>query len=108
MLRGEKNTTPSSMKPKENTIDKIDKIYASLCQFPSSSFDLKIAESLQQRCHTMNIHKAKVVYFKRIKLILTQALELAKKEHRHPELNLQNDFNQIARELRALLEARNG
>ena len=96
------------MKPKENTIDKIDRIFEDLSRFPTSSFDLALAKALQQRCHTMNIHKAKVVYFKRIKLTLTHALELVKKEHQHPELDLRKDFNQVEREIRALLDAGNG
>ena len=96
------------MKPKENTIDKIDRIFEDLSRFPTPSFDLALAKALQQRCHTMNIHKAKVVYFKRIKLMMTQALELAEKEHKHPELDLRKDFNQVEREIRALLDARNG
>ncbi len=96
------------MKPKENTIDKIDRIFEHLSRFPTPSFDLALAKALQQRCHTMNIHKAKVVYFKRIKLTLTHALELAVKEDTHPELDLRKDFNQVEREIRALLDARNG
>ena len=96
------------MKPKENTIDKIDKIYEALCRYSSPTLDLTLAQSLQQRCHTMNIHKAKVIYFKRIKLMLTQALELTEKEHTYPELDLRNDINQVERELRALLDASNG
>ncbi|MEA3548911.1 MAG: hypothetical protein U9R66_14785 [Thermodesulfobacteriota bacterium] len=96
------------MKPKENTIDKIDRIFEDISRFPTSSFNLTLAQDIQQRCHTMNIHKAKVVYFKRIKLMLTQALELIEKKHKHPELNLQKDFNQVEREIRALLDARNG
>ena len=96
------------MKPKENTIDKIDRIFEDLSRYPTPSFDLTLAKALQQRCHTMNIHKAKVVYFKRIKLMTTQALELAEKEHKHPELDLRKDFSQVEREIRALLDARNG
>ncbi len=96
------------MKPKENTIDKIDLIFTNLAKLPTKSFDLSLAKDIQQRCHTMNIHKAKVVYFKRIKLMLTQALELAQKELKCPELDLHKDFNQVEREIRALLDARNG
>jgi len=96
------------MKPKENTINKIDKIYQALCRYPSPSLDLSVAQALQLRCHTMNIHKAKVVYFKRIKLMLTQALELTEKEHNQPERDLRKDINQVERELRALLDASNG
>ena len=96
------------MKPKENTIDKIDRIVEDISRFPTPSFNLTLAHDIQQRCHTMNIHKAKVVYFKRIKLMLTQALELVEKEYKHPELNLRKDFNQVEREIRALLDARNG
>ncbi len=96
------------MKPKENTIDKIDKIFEDLNRISTPSFDLSLAKDIQQRCHTMNIHKAKVVYFKRIKLMLIHALELAEKEHTHPELDLRKDFNQVEREIRALLDARNG
>jgi hypothetical protein len=96
------------MKPKENTIDKIDRIFKDLNQLPTPSFDLTLAKGIQQRCHTMNIHKAKVVYFKRIKLMLTQALELVEKEQRYPDLDLRKDFNQVERDIRALLDARNG
>ena len=92
------------MKPKENTIEKIDRIYDELCQYEYSDFDISLAEALKDRCHTMNIHKAKVVYFKRIKLVLTQALELVKKQ----ELNPSENFNQIESEIRALLDAKNG
>ena len=56
----------------------------------------------------MNIHKAKVVYFKRIKLVLTQALELVKKHELYPEMNLSENFNQVESEIRALLDAKNG
>jgi hypothetical protein len=96
------------MKPKENTIDKIDTIFKALKRHPCPLFNLSLAESLQQRCHSMNIHKAKVVYFKRIKLILTQALELSKKYVDHPARDLSMEFEQVEREIRALLDARNG
>ncbi len=56
----------------------------------------------------MNIYKAKVVYFKHIKLMLTQALELIEKEHKHPKRNLRKDFIQVEKEIRILLDARNG
>lgn len=96
------------MKPKENTIDKIDSIFNRLKRYSCPYFDLSLAEALQQRCHSMNIHKAKVVYFKRIKLILTQAIELSKKYGENPERDLTKEFFQIEREIRALLDARNG
>ena len=96
------------MKPKENTIEKIDRIYEDLCQYSSSPFDLSLAKALQQRCHIMNIHKAKVVYFKRIKLMLTQALELSRKQQSNPELDLTKDFRKVESEIRALLDASNG
>jgi hypothetical protein len=96
------------MKPKENTIEKIDRIYEDLCEFTLPSFDMSLAKSIQQRCHTMNIHKAKVVYFKRIKLILTQVLELARKQQGNPKLDLKSDFKKVESEIRALLDARNG
>ena len=96
------------MKPKENTIAKIDSIFKNLKRYPCPLLDLSLAESLQQRCHSMNIHKAKVVYFKRIKLIMTQALELSKKHADHPNRNLNKEFEQVEREIRALLDAQNG
>jgi hypothetical protein len=96
------------MKPKENTIEKIDRIYEDLCRYTLPSFDMSLAKAIQQRCHTMNIHKAKVVYFKRIKLMLTQVLELARRQQGNPKLDLKTDFEKVESEIRALLDARNG
>lgn len=96
------------MKPKENTIDKIDKIFSDLSRYPNPFFDLSLAQSLQQRCHSMNIHKAKVVYFKRIKLVMTMALELCRKDHENPDKAMREEFLQVEQEMRALIDARNG
>lgn len=90
------------MKPKENTIAKIDQLAKQLKRQASPAIDLELALALQQRCHTMNIHKAKVLYFKRIKVALTRALELSKATASSEEALL------LGQEMRALLDANNG
>jgi len=52
----------------------------------------------------MNIHKATVAYFKRIKLVFTQALQLADKG----EAGAPEQGEALEREMRGLLDANNG
>ena len=92
------------MKPKENTIEKIDMLAKKLVSHKCSPCNHALISALQQRCHSMNIHKATVAYFKRIKLVFTQALQLADKgEAAVPELG-----EALEREMRGLLDANNG
>ena len=91
-------------KPKENTIEKIDQLSKKLLckEIPHSHKELVIA--IQGRCHTMNIHKAKLAYFKRIKLILTQLLATAEM----PGLSAVKGYQTLEKELLGLLNAKNG
>ena len=63
-------------KPKENTIEKIDQLTQKLLRKEMLHSHKVLVVALQSRCHTMNIHKAKLAYFKRIKLVLTQLLAM--------------------------------
>ncbi len=71
------------MKPKENTIAKIDsvfdKIYSSksLQMFKDENI-LEVLKNLQNHLHTMNIHKAKVAYFSAVKVKVNVIWELLK------------------------------
>ncbi|MBU0908701.1 MAG: hypothetical protein KJ717_03970, partial [Proteobacteria bacterium] len=61
-------------KPKENTIAKIDDLNSILAESALSEPKKELIAALAGRCHSMNIHKAKLVYFKEIKLLLTKCL----------------------------------
>jgi hypothetical protein len=91
-------------KPKENTIEKIDQLTKKLLckEIPQNQKDLAI--SLKNRCHTMNIHKAKLAYFKRIKLVLTQLLALSEMQGASPV----EEYQILENELLGLLQANNG
>lgn len=91
-------------KPKENTIEKIDQLTQKLLckEIPHSHKDLIL--SLKSRCHTMNIHKAKLAYFKRIKLVLTQLLAMAEMQ----ESSSVEECRILEKELLGLLNAKNG
>jgi len=92
------------MKPKENTIAKIDMLGKKLASHDYSPCNQDLIIALQLRCHSMNIHKATVAYFKRIKLVFTQALQLADKG----ETGAPEQGEALEREMRGLLDANNG
>jgi hypothetical protein len=91
-------------KPKENTIEKIDQLSQKLLgkEIPHGHKDLVMA--LKSRCHTMNIHKAKLAYFKRIKLVLTQLLAIAEIQ----ESSSVEEYRILEKEMSGLLNAKNG
>ena len=91
-------------KPKENTIEKIDQLTQKLLrkEIPHSHKELVVA--IQRRCHTMNIHKAKLAYFKKIKLVLTQLLAIAEMQG-SPSVE---EYRILENELLGLLNANNG
>ncbi len=68
------------MKPKENTIAKIDALFQRI--YESKFFDLKKdgdllnqIKDLQEHIHSMNLHKAKVSYFATVKSKLNEIVE---------------------------------
>ncbi len=68
------------MKPKENTISKInslfEKVYAAE-SFKKLDDDSKgVLKELKSHVNTMNLHRAKVVYFSSVKSSLNRVLEL--------------------------------
>lgn len=67
------------MKPKENTISKIDtifeKIYATSLEDLNSE-SLGTLKDLQDHIHSINLHKAKVAYFSNVKSKLNFVFEL--------------------------------
>ncbi len=70
------------MKPKENTIAKIDalfqKIYESRFFVQRKDGDLmRQIKDLQNHIHSMNLHKAKVSYFSTVKTKLNEIAEKA-------------------------------
>lgn len=91
-------------KPKENTIEKIALLAQKLMreEIPHNHKDLIL--SLKSRCHTMNIHKAKLAYFKRIKLVLTQRLAMAEKQGSSSI----EEYRILEKEMLGLLNAKNG
>ncbi|MEN8141698.1 MAG: hypothetical protein ABFR97_10800 [Thermodesulfobacteriota bacterium] len=94
------------VKPKENTIAKIDQLLGELRAAAPAQLDLEPALALANRCHTMNIHKAKVAYFKKIKLLLAQGAQLCASGLEGDELESQ--WQALNRQMRALLDAKNG
>jgi hypothetical protein len=69
------------VKPKENTIIKIDLIFEKIYVTKSledilESENLITLKALQAHIHSMNLHKAKVAYFSNVKSRLNFLLEL--------------------------------
>ena len=65
------------MKPKENTIEKIDTLFEKI--YTTDSVDeesIQILKHLRNHIHSMNLHKAKVAYFYLIKSKLNHIFEL--------------------------------
>ncbi len=93
------------MKPKENTIAKIDLLAEELARHDSLPVDRDLVIALQQRCHTMNIHKATVAYFKRVKLVFSQALEISSQS---TGAGGGAGLQALERDMRDLLDAKNG
>ncbi len=91
-------------KPKENTIEKIDQLTNKILCRKIPQGHKELAVSLKNRCHTMNIHKAKLAYFKRIKLVLTQLLALTEIQ----EASSVEEYQILEKELLGLLRANNG
>lgn len=91
-------------KPKENTIAKIDILSAKLITSSLSESKKELIAALTERCHTMNIHKAKLVYFKEIKVLMTRcmtAVECGNLTEKEVWQSLEKDFHR-------LLQAKNG
>nr|WP_320010894.1 hypothetical protein [uncultured Desulfobulbus sp.] len=91
-------------KPKENTIDKIGILASELKKSELSEERKVLIRSLAERCHSMNIHKAKLVYFKEIKLLLTKCLVAVESG----EIDKEDCWQLLERELLGLLYAKNG
>lgn len=91
-------------KPKENTIEKIDQLTQKLLCEELSATHKELIVAIEKRCHTMNIHKAKLAYFKRIKLVMTQLLALAASN----EPSSTREYQDLEKELLGLLNANNG
>lgn len=91
-------------KPKENTIIKIDELHSQLLQSPLDSHKQELISALAKRCHTMNINKAKLAYFKDIKVILTRCLVAAENGDMEDEFGWQS----LQKEVLRLLHAKNG
>ena len=91
-------------KPKENTIAKIDDLNAVLTKSGLSEPKKELIAALAGRCHSMNIHKAKLVYFKEIKLLLTKCQAAVSSG----EITDEDKWQSIEKELRRLLYAKNG
>lgn len=91
-------------KPKENTIAKIDNLNASLMDSALSEPQKKLIAALAGRCHSMNIHKAKLAYFKEIKLLLTRCLAAVEGEG----MIEKDPWGSLEKELLRLLHAKNG
>lgn len=91
-------------KPKENTIAKIDNLKSRLMESSLPESKQKMVATLVLRCHNMNIHKAKLVYFKEIKLLLTKYLAATKNK----EMVQEGQWQLLEKELLRLLHAKNG
>ena len=91
-------------KPKENTIDKIGILASELKKSELSEERKVLIRALAERCHSMNIHKAKLVYFKEIKLLLTKCLVAVESG----EIDKEDCWQLLERELLGLLYAKNG
>lgn len=64
------------MKPKENTIEKIDTLFEKIYATDLDEESIRILKDLRDHLHSMNLHKAKVAYFSLIKSKLNQIFEL--------------------------------
>lgn len=91
-------------KPKENTIAKIDDLNSALTESALSEPKKRLIAALAGRCHDMNIHKAKLVYFKEIKLLLTKCLAAVESG----EIINEDKWQALEKELLRLLRAKNG
>lgn len=91
-------------KPKENTITKIDDLNSVLTESGLSEPKKELIAALAKRCHNMNIHKAKLVYFKEIKLLLTKCLAAVE----NGEIIDEEKWQSLEKELLRLLHAKNG
>ena len=91
-------------KPKENTIAKIDDLNSVLTGLAISEPKKQLITALAGRCHNMNIHKAKLVYFKEIKLLLTKCLAAVESG----EITGEDKWQSLEKELLRLLHAKNG
>lgn len=91
-------------KPKENTIGKIDLLTQKVLCKEISPHHKNLALALKKRCHTMDIHRAKLAYFKQIKVGLTQLLALAETQ----KSSTAAEYQALEKELQGLLNANNG
>lgn len=91
-------------KPKENTIAKIDHLNSILAESALSAPKKELIAALAGRCHSMNIHKAKLVYFKEIKLLLTKCLAAVE----NGEMTEEDQWQSLEKELLRLLNIKNG
>ena len=91
-------------KPKENTIAKIDDLNSILAESALSEPKKELIAALAGRCHSMNIHKAKLVYFKEIKLLLTKCLAAVESG----EMTEKDQWQSLEKEMLRLLNAKNG
>ncbi|BBJ27481.1 hypothetical protein [Athalassotoga saccharophila] len=64
------------MKPKENTIEKIDRLFEKIYATNLDEESIRILKDLQDHLHSMNLHKAKVAYFSLIKSKLNYIFEM--------------------------------
>ena len=91
-------------KPKENTIAKIDNLNSRLKDSALPGPKKELIAALAERCHSMNIHKAKLAYFKEIKLLLTKYLAAVESG----EMTEEDQWQSLEKELLGLLNAKNG
>lgn len=91
-------------KPKENTITKIDDLHKKLMQSALSSQQKEVITALTVRCHTMNINRAKLAYFKDIKLLLTKCAAISTNDKAIEK----RTWLALEKELLILLNTKNG
>ena len=91
-------------KPKEKTIAKIDSLNSRLTDSTSPEAHKELISALAGRCHSMNIHRAKLAYFKEIKLLLTKCLAAAESGG----VAEKEQWRSLEKELLRLLHAKNG
>lgn len=91
-------------KPKENTITKIDELHLRLSKLSLASDREKLISALVGRCHTMNINKAKLAYFKDIKVVLTRCLAAVESGEMADDVKWQA----LQKDLLTLLHTKNG
>jgi len=91
-------------KPKENTIAKVDHLTSKLNVSILSASQKELITTLARRCHSMNIHKAKLAYFKEIKLLLTKCLAAVESG----EITEGERWQCFERQILRLLKAKNG